>query len=120
MANKPKSLNMEVDGERYRSALSHLIASDGEKTYLFRALNSNYFVQKEGKKDTIKVLPQADAEKLYKKLPSRHQSFVSAFPKGHGGVGMDTPSSYDDEDEKDRLKGDYGVDPDYSDFSRTS
>jgi hypothetical protein len=122
MANKPKSLTMDVDGERYRSALSTLLASDGEATFLFRALNSNYFVQKEGKKDTIKVLPQAEAEKLFKKLPARHQSFVSAFPKGNGGVGMDTPSSYDDDDEKDRLREGYGVDPDsaYQDITPAS
>lgn len=110
MATKPKSLNMEVKGERYRSALSHLVASDGEDTFLFRALNSNYFVQREGESDTIEVLSQADAEKLYRELSEHHQSFVSAFPKGNGGVGMDTPSAYDDDDEKDRLETDYGVD----------
>lgn len=109
MANKPKALNVVVTGERYRSALSHLVASDDGGTFLFRALNSNYFVQREGETDTIDVLSQPDAEKLYRELPNQIQSFVAAFPKGNGGVGMDTPSRYDDEDEKERLRQEYGV-----------
>jgi hypothetical protein len=107
MSAKPKSLNQVVNGERYRSAVSYLIADDGERTFLFRALNSNYFVQREGDEDVIEVLPQPAAEELYGQLANRHQSLVAAFPKGHGGVGMDTPSAYDDEDERERLERDY-------------
>ncbi|MEA2384026.1 MAG: hypothetical protein QOH72_3997 [Solirubrobacteraceae bacterium] len=119
MSVRPKSLNQVVNGERYRSAVSYLIADDGSETFLFRALNSNYFVQREGDTDMIEVLSQQDAERLYGELPNRHQSVVAAFPKGHGGVGMDTPSAYDDEDEKERLGRDYGiaVDSAYSSFA---
>jgi hypothetical protein len=119
MSVRPKSLNQVVNGERYRSAVSYLIADDGEQTFLFRALNSNYFVQRQGDEDVIEVLSQPDAERLYHELPNRHQSLVAAFPKGHGGVGMDTPSAYDDEDEKERLERDYQVAPDsaYATFS---
>lgn len=109
-AVKPKSLTIEIDGERYRTSVSYLLADDGESTFLFRALNSNYFVQRQGKADTIEVLPHDNAEELFHALPHRHQSVVSAFPQWHGGVGMDTPSAYDDEDEKERLAEDYGVD----------
>ena len=111
-AVKPKSLTMEVDGERYRTSVSYLLADDGESTFLFRALNSNYFVQRQSKTDTIEVLPHSEAEELFHGLPRKHQSLVSAFPQRHGGVGMDTPSAYDDDDEKDRLAEDYGVDVD--------
>jgi hypothetical protein len=114
MAAKPKSLTIEVDGERYRTALSHLLADDGESTFLLRALNSNYFVQRQSETDTIEVLSHEKAEELYHQLPHKHQSIVSAFPKWHGGVGMDTPSAYDDDDEKERLARDYGVDVDYA------
>ena len=109
-AIKPKSLTIEVDGERYRTAVSYLLADDGQSTFLFRALNSNYFVQRQGKTDTIEVFPHDQAEALFVELPYKRQSIVSAFPKWHGGVGMATPSSYDDEDEKERLAEDYGVD----------
>jgi hypothetical protein len=109
---KPKTLTMEIDGERYRTAVSHLLADDGKKTFLFRALNSNYFVQREGATDAMEVLSHEQAEELYHQLSHKHQSVVSAFPKWHGGVGMDTPSAYDDEDEKERLSRDYGVDVD--------
>lgn len=109
---KPKSLSIEVDGELYRTGVSYLLADDGESTFLFRALNSNYFVQRQGETDTIEVLPHDQAEELFGELPHQHQSIVSAFPKWHGGVGMDTPSAYDDEDEKERLAEGYGVDVD--------
>ncbi len=99
---KPESLNVVIDGERYRTALSHLLADDGKGTFLFHALNSNYFVQRQGDRSTIDTLRQAQAEEMYQRLPNRHQTFVAAFPKGNGGVGMDTASSYDD-DEKERL-----------------
>jgi hypothetical protein len=114
MTVEPKSLNEVVDGERYRTALSWLLADDGEAVFLFRALNSNYFVQREGEKDTIEVLTADRAEELYRELPNKHQSLVAAFPREHGGVGMDTASSYDDEDEKERLAEDYHVDTEHA------
>jgi len=70
---------------------------------VFHALNSNYFVQRQGDRSTIDTLRQAQAEEMYQRLPNRHQTFVAAFPKGNGGVGMDTASSYYDADEKERL-----------------
>jgi hypothetical protein len=87
-----------------------LLADDGESNYLFRALNSKYFVQREGSVDILEVLPQHEAERLFNDLPRKHQSLVAAFPKGHGGVGMNTPSAYDDDDEKERLSRDYSID----------
>jgi hypothetical protein len=114
MTVEPKSLNEVVDGERYRTALSYLLADDGKEVFLFRALNSNYFVQREGEKDTIEVVPAERAEELYHQLPTKHQSLVAAFPKAHGGVGMDTTSAYDDEDEKERLAEDYKVDTEHA------
>ncbi len=100
---KPKNLNEVVDGERYRTSVSWLLADDGESTFLLRALNSNYFVQREGEQDTIEVLPELKALELYRQLPNKHQTLVASFPRSQGGVGMDTESSYDDEDEKERL-----------------
>jgi hypothetical protein len=105
-----KNLSEVINGERYRTAVSYLLADDGEETYLFRALNSNYFVQHQGEEDSMEVLSAAKAEELYRELPNKHQSLVAAFPHDHGGVGMDTASSYDDEDEKERLHDDYNVD----------
>jgi FixJ family two-component response regulator len=100
---QPEKLNVVVDGERYRTALSFLLADDGKETFLFRALNSNYFVQRQGDRSSIDVLPQAQAQEMYHRLPNKHQDLVAAFPKGNGGIGMDTTSSYDDDDEKERL-----------------
>jgi hypothetical protein len=105
-----KNLSEVINGERYRTAVSYLLADDGEETYLFRALNSNYFVQHQGEEDSMEVLSAEKAEELFVELPNKHQSLVAAFPRGHGGVGMDTTSSYDDEDEKERLAEDYKVD----------
>jgi hypothetical protein len=105
-----KNMNEVIDGERYRTAVSWPLADDGKEVFLFRALNSNYFVQRHGDEDTMEVLPADKAEELYHELPHKHQSLVAAFPKGHGGVGMDTTSSYDDDFEKERLAEDYKVD----------
>ena len=112
MGATAKNLNVVVEGERYRTALSYLIADDGEGTFLFRAMNSNYFVQSQSDEDKIEVRTPEQAQELYQELPNKHQSLVAAFPKWHGGVGMDTASSYDDDDEKDRLEADYKVDRD--------
>ncbi len=95
---KPKSMNEVVDGERYHTDTSNILASDEkEGVFLFRALNSNYFVQRQGKKESLEVLPMQAAEALYKTLPKKHQTLVASFPKLHGGVGMDTVTSYDDD-----------------------
>jgi hypothetical protein len=51
-----KNLSEVINGERYRTAVSYLLADDGEETYLFRALNSNYFVQHQGEEDSMEVL----------------------------------------------------------------
>ncbi len=99
---KPKSLNEVVDGERYRTGLSRLLADDGEGTFLLRALNSNYFVQREGEQDTIEVVPEVKAVEIFQELPNKHQTLVAAFPRSQGGIGMDTETispSVDDEQE---------------------
>jgi hypothetical protein len=98
---EPKSMSEVIDGERYRTGLSYLLADDGNEVFLFRAVNSNYFVQRHGEEDTMEVLPAERAEELYHQLPTKHYSLVAAFPKQHGGVGMDTISIYDDEEEED-------------------
>jgi hypothetical protein len=94
---KPKNMNVVVDGERYRTDTSNILASDEKAgVFLYRALNSNYFVQRHGKKDMLEVMPMKAAEALYNKLPKKHQTLVASFPKLHGGVGMDTATSYDE------------------------
>ncbi|MBA2638315.1 MAG: hypothetical protein H0U79_08875 [Solirubrobacterales bacterium] len=87
---QPKSLTEVVGGERYRTSLSRLLADDGEGTFLLRALNSNYFVQREGDQDTIDVVPEAKAVEVFQSLPNKHQSLIAAFPRSHGGIGVDT------------------------------
>jgi NACalpha-BTF3-like transcription factor len=99
---KPKSLNEVIDGERYRTGLSRLLADDGEGTFLLRALNSNYFVQREGEQDTIDVVPEHKAVEIFQELPNKHQTLTAAFPRSQGGIGMETetisPSSDDEEE----------------------
>jgi NACalpha-BTF3-like transcription factor len=102
---KPKSLNEVVDGERYRTGLSRLLADDGEGTFLLRALNSNYFVQREGEQDTIDVVPEQKAVEIFQELPNKHQTLAAAFPRSQGGIGMETEHlfpSKEDEEEADK------------------
>ncbi len=105
---QPKNMNEIVDGERYRTALARLIASDGEAVFLFRANNADYFVQRHGAEDELEVLPADEAAKLYAALPEKHQGIVNAFPRDQGGVGFDTESIYDDEEERERILREYG------------
>lgn len=100
---KPRHLNVTVDGQRYRTVLSYLLADDGEATYLFRAHNSNFFVQRDGPMSVIDTIAQAQAESLYHQMENKYQTFVAAFPKGNGGIGECTATRYDDEDEKKRV-----------------
>ena len=54
-APSPKWLEKTIKGESYYTALAQLLACDErKKVYLFRALNSNYFVQ-DDKAETIKL-----------------------------------------------------------------
>ncbi len=95
---KYKALQIVVDTETYRTDTSTLLAYDEDnKKYLFRALNSNYFVQDDDN-ESIEVLEMDDAEKLWETMPRKHiTNNVAAFPKYHGGVGMDTYTNlYDD------------------------
>ena len=97
-APKYKILQLVVDTETYRTDTSTLLAYDeGNKKYLFRALNSNYFVQNDSD-ESIEVMDMDNAEKVYESMPNKHISnIVAAFPKFHGGVGMDTYTNlYDD------------------------
>ena len=92
-----KMMNEVVDGERYCTDLAYLIASDEDKNvFLFRSVSSLYFTQTHGKKgDTLTPLSLGDAEAMYETMPTKHQGLVASFPKKHGGVGMDTPTKYD-------------------------
>ncbi len=97
-APKYKKLKQMVDTETYRTDTSTLLAYDeGAGKFLFRALNSNYFVQNDGS-ESIEVLEMDEAEKVYDSMPAKHiTNIVAAFPKYHGGVGMDTYTNlYDD------------------------
>ncbi|WP_299521722.1 hypothetical protein [Winogradskyella sp.] len=95
---KYKVIQQVVDTETYRTDTSTLLAYDeSKKQFLFRALNSNYFVQDDNE-ENIKVLETEEAEELWNSLPSKHVvNITAAFPKNHGGVGMDTYTNlYDD------------------------
>ena len=96
-APSPKWLEKTIKGETYYTALAQLLACDERnKVYLFRALNSNYFVQ-DDTGETIKILDEFKAERLYFDLPTKLESNVqAAFPRTHGGVGMETSTRFDD------------------------
>ncbi|ABG04741.1 hypothetical protein Rxyl_1782 [Rubrobacter xylanophilus DSM 9941] len=107
-----KTMSAVVDGERYRTALARLLASDAAGgVYLFRAHNSGYFVQRHGERDELEVLTPAEARALYERLPEKHQPPANAFPRELGGVGLDTETPYDDEEERERLRRYRGGDP---------
>ena len=93
-----KIMQQVVDYETYRTDTSTLLAYDeSSQQYLFRALNSNYFLQDDAA-ENICVLKQDDAEELWNKMPCKHVvNVAAAFPQKHGGVGMDTYTNlYDD------------------------
>ena len=96
-APSPKWLEKTIKGESYYTALAQLLACDErKKVYLFRALNSNYFVQ-DDKAETIKLLDEFKAERLYFDLPTKLEGNVQeAFPRTHGGGGMETKTRFDD------------------------
>lgn len=97
-APKYKNLQQVVDTETYRTDTSTLLAYDeGNQKFLFRALNSNYFVQNDAD-ESMEVMEMDDAEQVYESMPNKHiTNIVAAFPKYHGGVGMDTYTNlYDD------------------------
>ena len=96
-APSPKWLEKTIKGESYYTALAQLLACDErKKVYLFRALNSNYFVQ-DDKAETIKLLDEFKAERLYFDLPIKLEGNIQeAFPRTHGGVGMETATRFDD------------------------
>jgi hypothetical protein len=100
---KLQKLSVVVDGERYRTATSWLLADDDATTFLFRSLNSGYFVQRPGDPDELQPLTATDALALYRQLPFRHEDVTAAFPRTTGGVGMDTPTRWDDDIERERL-----------------
>ena len=95
---KYKKLQQVVDSESYRTDTSTLLAYDDKAgIFLFRALNSNYFVQNDSD-ESIEVLETEEAERMYDSLPAKHVTdIVAAFPKYHGGIGLDTYTNlYDD------------------------
>lgn len=93
-----KKLQQVVDEETYRTDTSTLLAYDSdENKYLFRALNSNYFLQNDNDEE-MQVLEMREAEEIWNKMPNKHVSnAAAAFPKHHGGIGIDTYTNlYDD------------------------
>ena len=95
---KYKILQQVVDEETYRTDTATLLSFDeSKKQYLFRALNSNYFIQNDSE-DSIKIVNLDEAEELWSSMPEKHVvNIVAAFPNKHGGVGMDTYTNlYDD------------------------
>ncbi len=93
-----KVLQQVVDKETYRTDTSTLLAYDkSNEKYLFRALNSNYFLQDDNS-ENINVLNRDDAEELWCSMPDKNvMNITAAFPQKHGGVGMDTYTNlYDD------------------------
>ncbi len=103
LTDKLQKLSVVIDGERYRTATSWLLADDGDQTFLFRSLNSAYFVQHPGDPDWIEALSAAAAQVLYDQLPNQREAVSAAFPRGNGGVGMDTATRWDDDIERQRL-----------------
>ena len=95
---KFKSIQKVIDTETYRTDTSTLLAyDDSNQKFLFRALNSNYFLQNDAD-ETIEVLEMNEAEELYESMPTKYiTNVVAAFPKYHGGVGMDTYTNLYDE-----------------------
>jgi hypothetical protein len=93
-----KIIQQVVNQETYRTDTSTLLAYDEiSQQFLFRALNSNYFVQ-DDEKENISVLTQNDAEELWHNMPQKYVvNVIAAFPQKHGGIGMDTYTNlYDD------------------------
>lgn len=81
------------DGEWYRTALSFLLADDGSGTFLFRAVNSNFFVQRQGESTVLEVVLPAQAQDLFDRLPNKHRRFEEAFPRCvRSGVVRSEPS----------------------------
>ncbi|MEJ2115976.1 MAG: hypothetical protein P8X88_08035 [Gammaproteobacteria bacterium] len=93
--NKPtyKTLNQVVDEETYRTDTSTLLAFDeSNHKFLFRALNSNYFLQ-DDKEENITVLEDLEAEKIWDTMPNKNITNVSAaFPKRDRISGVPTPA----------------------------
>jgi len=94
---KYKILQQVLDEETYRTDTSTLLAYDANGKYLFRALNSNYFLQNDDNEE-MQLLDMEAAEEVWNEMPNKHVSNITAaFPKYHGGVGMDTYTNlYDD------------------------
>lgn len=93
-----KTLQQVVDEETYRTDTSTLLAYDqANGKFLFRALNSNYFLQDDNA-ENISVLEMDAAEEVWNSMPEKNVvNITAAFPKKHGGVGMDTYTNlYDD------------------------
>ncbi len=95
---KYKVLQKMIDDELYRSDLSTLLAYDSHaKKYLFRSINSNYFLQNDNDED-IKLLTTSEAEEIWSTFPQKHvKDKTAAFPQKYGGIGIDTYTNlYDD------------------------
>jgi len=49
------------------------------------------------KEETIKLLKEIEAQRLYQDLPTKlEENLQAAFPRTHGGVGLETATRFDD------------------------
>lgn len=93
-----KVLHEIIEDETYRTDTATLLAYDNaNKKYLFRALNSNYFIQ-DDKLETMSLVESDEAEKIWESMPGKNiVSVIAAFPQKYGGIGLDTYTNlYDD------------------------
>lgn len=76
-----KLLKSIIGTQTYRSDTSTLLAyNDSENTFLFRALNSTYFIQNDND-ETINLLDIAQAKEIWEAMPiKRISNVIAAFP----------------------------------------
>ena len=83
MRSKPNYKNLKIiaDTETYRTDTSTLLAyNSNNKIFLFRALNSKYFIQNDND-DSINIVSINEAREIWDGMPIKHiQNIVSAFP----------------------------------------
>ena len=76
-----KTLQQVIDTETYRTDTSTLFAYDeSNNQYLFRALNSNYFLQNDND-ESIEILDMDDAEKVWESMPSKYIQYCCRISK---------------------------------------
>ena len=92
---EPKDITEVINGKRYRTTLSALLASDtqwdgrsnerlGRNTFLFRTPKGNYFMLLQStwprEKDVLSPLARDEALRMYEELPTKATDIEEAFP----------------------------------------